>query len=481
MSVRKALTFAFLDRYASLVIGIGASMVLARLLAPAEIAVFSIAGVLLGLLASVRELGASQYLVREKVLDDDGIRAVWTVQLGLGVLLAVGVALAGTPLAVLYGEPRMRDIMHVLAVGYLVNPLGASTHAWLTRELRYEAIAFTRFCSTVAGAGVSIVLAWRGHGPISLAFGSLAATVVNAALLLPFRPAAFPWLPGLREVRRVISFGGALTGANLLWTFASGAPEMLLGRLQSLTAAGLYARASGLVAMFHRLVTEIVHGVALSWFAREARASGDISRSFVKATGHVTAVGWTFCATIAFLAFPVIYVLFGNQWVDAADLARLLAVAMVFGVPGTLCFAALIAAGAVRRAFRATAVSTLVIVTFAATGAWFGLLQAGWAAVGGAAFDAALFLGLTQRVVHFQWADLRATLLRSAGVAACAAVAPAAAWLAFGSERDTVFAAAALGGAGAVAGFFAAVFLFRHPLREEVRLLWVKMHALRGA
>ena len=56
MSVRRALTFAFLDRYASLIIGIAASMVLARLLTPAEVAVFSIATVLLGFLASVRDL-----------------------------------------------------------------------------------------------------------------------------------------------------------------------------------------------------------------------------------------------------------------------------------------------------------------------------------------------------------------------------------------------------------------------------------------
>src|SRR5262245_46862170 len=94
MSVRKALTFAFLDRYASLIVGLGASMVLARLLTPAEVAVFSIVAVLLGFLAAVRDLGAGQYLVREKELDAERVRAVWTVQLGLGVLLGCVVAAA---------------------------------------------------------------------------------------------------------------------------------------------------------------------------------------------------------------------------------------------------------------------------------------------------------------------------------------------------------------------------------------------------
>lgn len=481
MSVRKALTFAFLDRYASLVIGIGASMVLARLLTPADVAVFSIAAVLLGFLGSVRELGAGQYLVREKELDADSIRAVWSVQLGLGVLIASGVAIASAPVAALYSEPRMRPILWVLAAGYLINPIGSLTHAWLSRELRYESIALTRFCSTVAGAATSLWLAWQGHGPMSLALGSLASTVVNAVLLLPLRPRAFPWLPGVRNLSKVISFGGALTGANLLWTLAKGAPELLLGRLQSLTAAGLYSRASGLVAMFHRFVTEIVHGVALAWFAREQRQSGDFSASFVKATGYVTAIGWTFCATIALLAHPIVVAMFGAQWIGAVDLARLLAVAMVFGVPVTLCFAALIAAGAVTRAFRATALSTLVIVALTAAGASLGLLQVGGAAIAGAAFDAALFLALTRRVVRFRWRDLQAVLAKSAAVAACAAVAPGIVWFVVGSAPDDVLAAAALGVSGAALGFLGGVFLLRHPLRDELRLLWVKVRALRTA
>jgi len=480
VSVRKALTFAFIDRYASLLIGVGASMILARLLTPADVAVFSIATVLLGTLASVRELGAGQYLVREKELDRERIRAVWTVQLGLGVLIACIVAAVGIPLAAIYREPRMSDIMLVLALGYLINPFGALVHAWLTREMRYESIALNRFCSTVAGAAVSIALAWQGHGPISLALGSLASTVTNTAMLLPLRPRSFPWVPGLREARRVVSFGGVLTSATLLWTLAKGAPELLLGKLQSLTAAGLYSRASGLVALFHSLVTDTVSGVALSWFAKEARQTGDFSQSFIKATAYVTAIGWTFCLAIALLAYPLIWMLFGHQWVEAVDVARLLAIAMAFGVPVSLCFAALVAAGAATSVLKATAASTAVIIALAIPCAPFGLLYMGWASVLAAAFDAVLFMWVTQNRIGFQWTLLGAALLKSGLVALCAALAPAAALVAFGARPAEIVAPIAVGILGAAVGFVAAVFVFRHPIRDEMRLLWGRVHAPRG-
>lgn len=477
MSVRRALTFAFLDRYASLVVGIGATMVLARLLTPAEVAVFSIAAVLLGFLASVRELGASQYLVRAEQLDDDGLRAVWTVQLGLGALIAGAVAAAAGPVAALYREPRMRDIMLVLALNYLVNPFGSLTHAWLTRELRFEAIAFARFASSVAGAVLSVVLAWQGFGPLSLALGSLGSTAVYAAALLPLRPSFFPWLPGLASLSRVVSFGGSLTAANLLWTVAKGAPEILLGRLQGLTAAGLYARASGLVEMFHRFVTEIVHGVALSAFAREARERGSFAPSFVKASSTMSAIGWTFCGTIACLAQPVIHLMFGPQWTGAVEATRVLALAMVFGVPVTLCFAALIAAGAVDRALTASAATTAVTLVLVATGAWFGLLHTAVAGVAASAFDAALFMHVTQRCIGFAWPDLWAALRKSALVACGATVAPAIAWALFGGRPPDAIPCLALGGLGAAAGFVAVAFLSGHPIRNELTQLWLELRA----
>ena len=66
MSTRNSLFFSFLDRYASLVITVVSSMVIARLLTPAEIGVFSVTVVLLSFVTSIRDMGAGQYLVQEK-------------------------------------------------------------------------------------------------------------------------------------------------------------------------------------------------------------------------------------------------------------------------------------------------------------------------------------------------------------------------------------------------------------------------------
>jgi O-antigen/teichoic acid export membrane protein len=118
-STRRALAYSFLDRYAALALAIGSSMLVARLLTPTEIGVFSVTMVLLSFTASLRDFGAGQYLLQEKDLTTDRIRATWAVQSGTGLLFCILVLIASLPVARFYGDPRMAH--HVGGVAELCH------------------------------------------------------------------------------------------------------------------------------------------------------------------------------------------------------------------------------------------------------------------------------------------------------------------------------------------------------------------------
>lgn len=468
MSTRKSLVFSFLDRYASLAISVASSMVIARLLTPTEIGVFSVTMVLLMFVATVRDLGAGQYLVQERELTTERIRAVWAVQLGLGLGLACVVLLASYPVALFYNEPRMRNIMLVVALNYAINPFGSLTYAWLMREMRFESVALMRFSAGLSGALVSIFLAWHHYGPISLAFGALASTSANALIAVYYRPKSFPWLPGVAEIKRVLAFGSRLTASTLVTVLANNAPELFLGKLQSLTAAGLYSRSNGLVQMFNRLFVDAVGAVCLPWFARQAREHGSFVDPFLKSTAYVTAFGWSFCLALVCLAQPVVRLLYGHQWDQAVDLVRLLAVAMAFSVPAALCETALLSSGAVGTIARVTVFGAIQSVAFVVLGASQGLLVLGGAMIVAAAVTAALWLRATARRIDLPLPGLLIMLRKSAMVALMAAIGPVVALWIYGPYPTALVMPLVLGGGGGMAGFVAGVLVARHPLLEEV-------------
>lgn len=474
MSTRKSLLFSFLDRYASLAISIISSMLIARLLTPAEIGVFSVTMVLLTFVSTVRDMGAGQYLVQEKELTTERIRAVWAVQLGLGVGLACVVLLASYPVALFYSEPRMFDILLVIALNYAINPFGSLTYAWLMREMQFENVALMRFSAGMAGALVSVWLAWQHFGPISLAFGSLASTVINALVAIYFRPKSFPWLPGTSEIKRVLAFGSKLTASSVVNVFANGAPELLLGKLQDLSAVGLYSRSSGLVQMFHRLFVDAVAVVCLPWFAKQSRDEGNFVEPFLKATAYVTALGWAFCLAVICLAHPMVLLLYGNQWTQSVDLARLLAVAMIFSVPTALCGTALMSAGAATTIAKVTLINAVQSVCFLAAGATVGLMAVGAAAVAAASVSAIVLLRATCRNIGVAAGMLGTALRQSAVVAVFSAIGPALALWLYGPYPEQFVAPLILGGLGGAVGFVVGVLATGHPLRVELTALWAK-------
>lgn len=474
MSTRKSLFFSFLDRYASLAIAVASSMVIARLLTPAEIGVFSVTMVLLMFVNTVRDMGAGQYLVQEKELTTERIRAVWAVQLGLGLGLACVVLLASYPVAVFYNEPRMRNIMLVVALNYAINPFGSLTNAWLAREMLFQNLAVMRFSAVLTGAVVGAWLAWNGYGPISLAFGSLASTMVNALVAIYFRPKFFPWLPGIGEIKRVLTFGSKLTGSSFISVMSSSSPELLLGKLQNLTATGLYSRAVGLVVMFNRLFVDAVVAVCMPWFARQSREQGSFVDPFLKATSYVTAFGWSFCLAIICLAHPIVRVMYGSQWDQSVDLARLLAVAIAIGVPAALCQTALLSSGAVTAIARATVFTGIQNVTLVALGASQGLKELCFAMMMSAAINAYIWLRAATKQIGLPFPALLRTFRPSAAVALMAAIGPVLALWLYGPYPENVVMPLALGGFGGLVGFLAGIMAVRHPLREEIMAIWSK-------
>lgn len=444
-------------------------MVIARLLSPADVGVFSVVMVLMSFLSSWRDFGAGQYLVQEAELNDDRIRAVWTLQLGIGAGMAL-VALAASGLvAKFYGEPRMAPIMCLLALSYLINPFGSLTYAWLMRAMRFEALTLMRASAALSGAVVSIGCAWAGLGAISLAWGSLASIVGNALVSLLFRPRGFPLLPGVREVRRVLQFGTRLTSSSLIETAAKGAPELILGKLQGMASVGQFSRANGLLTMLTTLVTDAVGSVALPMFAKQRREGGDMGHAFIRGNGYMTVVCWCFAAYLGVMAGPMILLLYGPQWTEAVTVARWLAVSMLLAGPATLSFQVLVGAGAANRLPRTMFTVAACSVLGAASGAHRGAEGMAIGLCVGTAAASLAWLREVHQVVAFNLRQWGATLARSAVVVA-GSTAPAlfsVLWLGWtpGSPLLVVVVTAATG----ALTFVLSALLVDHPIADEIR------------
>lgn len=474
-TARRSLLFSFSERYTALLIATVGSMLIARMLAPADIGAYSIGAVLVGLAQVLRDFGVGQYVVAAPALGRVQLRAALTVALGSAWLLALVVLLASGPVATFYGEPQLRDVMRLLALNFVVLPFTALTLSLLRRQLRLASIYVINTAHAGAQLLCTLWLAAHGYGSLSLAWGAVAATLAAFVVSLPLRPAELPWLPGRAGVRAVLGFGLLATGGNVIDEAGVAAPELIVGKLLGVTDVALFGKAQGLLGLFSQAVTSAVAPVMLPLFAAQARAGRDVHASYLLTVGCLTAVAWPFFALLALLALPIINILYGAQWHGAAPLIRVMCCSAALYSMFSMARYLFVAAGHIRVQARLDTLAVAVRVTAVLPAALLGLHWVAWAVVLGSVFRCWLTWRYLDRFGGIGGAALLSAVARSAGLTALTSLAPLAAVLAVPPGTTQLLA----GVAGAVPLWLAGIVLCRHPLARELDLVWRKL--VRGA
>ncbi len=466
--VRKSLLLSLADSYLGVVLQLASTVIVSRLLTAPEVGIFAIAAVFAALASTFRDFGVAEYLIQEKHLDDDAIRAALTVNIGVSWLMAL-LLFAGSPFASeFYRSDGVGQVMRLQAVSFLLIPFGAVTMAWFRREMNFKPMMLAGIFTNLTSFVVVVVLAYKGFSYMSMAWASLAGTAVSVFVSLCMRPAHFPRWPGKRGIGKVLHFGKFASGIYILGAMGKGAPEMIMGRALDAAAVGLFSRANGLVEIFNRLVLRAVMPVYLPFFAKAVREEGSPVPGLLRAMSYLTAVGWPFLAYMGLASFAVVRLMYGAQWLDAVGLAKIVCLVAAVELVYVAAKEALLSKGLVRESNNLQigiqglrVFGLLAVIYWGLEGACWGLLAA---AIAGALLSHYYLV----RHIDLTLADVLRAVLPSAGVTAFC-MAPLLIWILLSPPHEGNYLASAFGGGGlAIVLWFVALRITNHSLWPEV-------------
>ncbi len=336
MVVRRAFAISFLARHGRLAISFIAVMVLSRLLTPAEIGIFSVSAALIALGHAVRDFGIGEYIVQERDLTSARLRTAYGFSIVIAWVIAGVLFAASTPLALLYAEAGVGEVMRVLAFGFVIIPLGVPARAVLRRDMRFGVLAVAEVGSGSLQAATSVALAYNGFSYLSMAWGSVVGTVAAFLILALLRARHLAIRPTLSEWRRVASFGSYSSATTIIGQVGAAAPDLVMGRLLGFEAVALFSRALGPIRLFRNGIQGSLGKVLFPAFARRRRAEGDLGRDFLAATAMLCVFAWPFYGFLALMAFPILRILFGYQWDASVPLMQLLCISALLPSAGRL-------------------------------------------------------------------------------------------------------------------------------------------------
>ncbi len=285
-----------------------------RLLAPADYGLMAMAASMIALLTMASELGAGSALIQANSITDREVRAVF----GFVILSCIGGAVlcyAAAPLvAQFYREPRVVPLVRVLCINFLVLSLYIVPQALFQREMDFRSKAAADLSSQIASSLSTLVLAWKGAGVWSLVIGQLVLHTVRA---IAYPAARGSWIRPLFSVREAAPFaryGLALTGDRLFFYLYTIADTVIVGRFLGNALLGTYSIAMNLASLPAEKVLPIITQVTFTSYSRIQEDLDRIRRNLLRTASVIAFAGFPVFFGMAAVTPEAIPLLLGPKW-----------------------------------------------------------------------------------------------------------------------------------------------------------------------
>ena len=310
-----------------LVLQVGSTMVLARMLTPDDYGIFGMALVVTGLLGLFNDLGLSMATIQRKEITHEQVSTLFWVNAGLGLLIALLAVALAPAVAWFFDDPRITPVIAALAFAFLLGGLAVQHQALLRRQMRFGRIALLETASLAVGITVGIGCAWRGFGYWSLV-GMQLATVVTTVV---FSWTLCRWVPGRprrgAEVRSLVGFGAHMMGFNTVNYLGKSVDNLLLGWRWGAASVGFYSNARRLMQLPVTQLNTPVTQVAVPALSRIADQPARYRAAYLRFVDKILLVALPGVAFLIASSDWLVAVLLGPQWGESARIFAILGAA----------------------------------------------------------------------------------------------------------------------------------------------------------
>jgi len=321
-NIRNSLVQSSVAKYAGFFLEAISVMVLARLLTPKEIGVYSIAVVVTVIAHLLRDFGVGTYIIQTKELTKDKLKSAFFVSLVFGWSLAVLVYLSADMMGDFFNEKGVSEIVKILSLTFFLSPFASISVAVIKRNMEFHKILYITVGATIVQSLTAITLAYLGFGYISLAWSSFAGAIATILIVSFLRPKEIPYFPGVHHFKEVLSFGGKISASSIIGAVGQHTPTVIIGKFLDVHSVGIYGKVEATIQLFNKSVMEGLKPVFFSYFSKANREGEDIVYPYLYIVSCITVIAWPFFLFLGIFAEQIIFVLYGSQWSEVVPLLQ---------------------------------------------------------------------------------------------------------------------------------------------------------------
>lgn len=295
-------------------------LILARLLLPEDFGLVAIAMLVISFSWWFIDLGFGSFLVQCKDLSESHKSTAFWSNGVLAVLLCFATVAAAPLLAAFFSSPELTAIVIALSLRNILSFPESTLTALFQKELDFKPIALRKLLATVIGGSCGIVAALSGFGVWALVVDSLVRAGVGSLLLTlqsSWKPKLIFDQPRFLEMWH---YSRHLLVARFTSYVSRNLDTVVIGRFMGPHSLGVYGIAYQFVLFPLTYFSRSVNNVLFSMIAKIIEDTVMVSHLFVRSSRCVAVVVFPPMFIIALYSEPLVRLVLGGQWSDAATL-----------------------------------------------------------------------------------------------------------------------------------------------------------------
>lgn len=298
------------------------SVILARLIAPADYGLIAVTAIFTNLSDILIDGGFSTALIRKEKVDKYDYSCALTASLMIAVIL-YGIIFGISPfIADYYKEPALKLILRVIGLVLFIQAFSSARNALIHRNMQFKLLFYCNMAGSFLSGIFGIIAAYQGMGVWALVIQQLSQNAIVTFLIFVKLHWKFCWKFKLENFKEIIHFSIGVMSASILNYIGSALYNLIIGKRYSMTELGYSEKGAQLPMQASLYTFSAISSVllpTLSFYQNDIVSFKKILRKVVHMTAFLV---FPMMTGIIAISKELIIVLFTEKWLPIVMIMR---------------------------------------------------------------------------------------------------------------------------------------------------------------
>ena len=306
------------------------SVLLARLLSPAEYGIVAIVLIFTTIANVLVQNGFSSALIQKQNADDLDFSSVLIFNVFLSILIYILLFFISPIIAEIYNRPELINILRVMGIIIIPGSIISVQNSYVARNMKFKMLFIATFLASIISGGISVFMAINGMKVWALAFQQ----IVYYFALLIILGIGIKYLPKLsfsmERLKTMFAFGSKLLIASLIDTIFTNIHGLIIGKAYSEEMLGAFNRGEQFPKLVVTNLSSAIQSVLLPVMSKKQDSKAEIKKILQSSIKLSTFVVAPMMCGLAAVSDNLILLLLGEKWSFSIPFLQMMCFSYVF-------------------------------------------------------------------------------------------------------------------------------------------------------